>query len=121
MVASSETGECAGTLYLLPHRRALRGEVAEARAEAAAAAGAVAALRAGDGSAELLRASKSGRRALVALARAEKALQAQLHGSGGAPPGDGAVGRGGGDGGGGGWAWMAERLGGLSSGAAALG
>ena len=45
-----------------------------AHAEAAAAAATIARLRAGDGSGELLRASKSGRRAMVALARAEKQL-----------------------------------------------
>lgn len=45
-----------------------------AQAEAAAAAAAIARLRSGDGSGELLRASKSGRRAMVALARAEKQL-----------------------------------------------
>jgi hypothetical protein len=45
-----------------------------ALAEAKAAATVVASLRAGEGSGELLRASKSGRRAMVALARAEKQL-----------------------------------------------
>ena len=45
-----------------------------AQAEAGVVAAAVASLRAGNGSGELLRASKSGRRAMVALARAEKQL-----------------------------------------------
>ena len=45
-----------------------------ALAETKAAATAVASLRAGEGSGDLLRASKSGRRAMVALARAEKQL-----------------------------------------------
>ena len=45
-----------------------------ALAEAKAAATVVASLRAGEGSGELLRASKSGRRAMVALAREEKQL-----------------------------------------------
>ena len=45
-----------------------------ALAETKAAATAVANLRAGEGSGDLLRASKSGRRAMVALARAEKQL-----------------------------------------------
>ena len=52
--------------------RALNSQAVELQHVVSAAAQTVAALRAGEKSAELLRASKSGRRALVALARAEK-------------------------------------------------